>query len=112
MAGKIIAPDYPAAGVMVSANALRQRKSDFVVDNWILDSGAFTEVARHGAYRSGSQSYYEQICRWAACGNLLAAVAQDWMCEPFVLQRLGWELVACVAVTESLTKLQISKGNC
>ncbi|WP_446344694.1 deazapurine DNA modification protein DpdA family protein [Coleofasciculus sp. F4-SAH-05] len=89
MAAKIIAPDYPAAGVMVSANALRSRKSDFAVGNWILDSGAFTEVARHGAYRSGSQSYYEQICRWAACGNLLAAVAQDWMCEPFVLQRTG-----------------------
>lgn len=35
----------------VSVNRLRNRKSDFVVGDWIMDSGAFTEIATHGRYR-------------------------------------------------------------
>ena len=89
LANRIISPDYPAAGVMISMNTLRDRKSDFDCGDWILDSGAFTEVARHGGYRHGVEQYYYQIHRWAACGRLLTSVAQDWMCEPFVLQRTG-----------------------
>lgn len=89
LANRIISPDYPAAGVMVSANSLRDRKSTFDCGDWILDSGAFTEVARHGGYRHGVEQYYWQIKRWSTCGNLLIAVAQDWMCESFVLQRTG-----------------------
>ncbi|MDB9514795.1 hypothetical protein PN499_26685 [Kamptonema animale CS-326] len=85
----IINPDYPAAGVMVSINQLRDRKSDFEVADWILDSGAFTEVARYGGYRHGVQQYIQQIYRWSKCGKLLCAVAQDWGCEPFVLSRTG-----------------------
>lgn len=88
-ASNIINPDHPAAGVMVSVNQLRDRKSDFEVRDWILDSGAFTEVARHGGYREGVEEYIRQIYRWAKCGNLLCAVAQDWMCEPFALSRTG-----------------------
>lgn len=89
MAASIISPDYPASGAMVSVNSLYKRKSDFQVNDWILDSGAFTEVARHGGYRSGVETYYRQICKWNKCGNLLIAVSQDWMCEPLVLNRTG-----------------------
>lgn len=89
LASKIISPDYPAAGCMISVNSLRNRKSDFDCGAWILDSGAFTEVARHGGYRHGVEQYYWQISRWFQCGRLLCAVAQDWMCEPFVLTRTG-----------------------
>lgn len=88
-ANTIINPEAPAAGVMVSVNQLRDRKSDFQVGDWILDSGAFTEVARYGGYRHEVDQYYWQICRWSRCGNLLTAVAQDWMCEPFVLKKTG-----------------------
>jgi hypothetical protein len=90
MAEAIISPDYPAYGVMVSVNALRKRQSNFPVKNWILDSGAFTEVARHGGYRHPVEQYYREICRWSQCGNLLIAVGQDWMCEPFALKRTGF----------------------
>lgn len=89
LASKIISPDHPAAGVIISANALRDRVSDFACGDWILDSGAFTEVARHGGYRHGIEQYYWQVSRWSKCGRLLCAVAQDWMCEPFVLERTG-----------------------
>jgi len=74
---------------MVSVNRLRERKSDFLVNNWIMDSGAFTELSRHGAYRSSPESYAEQINRWGEIGNLQAAVTQDYMCEDFVLQKTG-----------------------
>lgn len=74
---------------MVSVAVLRKRKSDFAVNEWIMDSGAFTEVARHGGYRDGVEAYAEQINRWSRCGNLVAAVAQDWMCEPFVVEKTG-----------------------
>lgn len=89
MAQRIINPKFPAAGVMVSVNSLRKRKSDFRIGDWLLDSGAFTEIAKHGSYRYSIEEYHRQICRWAECGNLLAAVAQDWMCEAFVIERTG-----------------------
>lgn len=73
----------------ISVNRLRDRVSDFQVGEWIMDSGAYTEVARHGGYRSTVAEYAEQIRRWRSCGKLHAAVAQDWMCERDVLERTG-----------------------
>lgn len=73
----------------VSVNRLRSRKSDFPARDWIMDSGAFTEVTTHGGYRSGVAEYAAQIRRWGRCGTMLAAVSQDWMCEPFVLVKTG-----------------------
>ena len=54
-----------------------------------MDSGAFTEVAIHGGYRHGVDEYAAEIKRWSACGTLMAAVAQDYMCEPFVVAKTG-----------------------
>lgn len=73
----------------VSVNRLRDRKSPFAVRDWIMDSGAFTEVSTHGTYRHGVAEYAEQIKRWSKNGNLLAAVSQDWMCEPFIVKKTG-----------------------
>ena len=74
---------------MVSANILRNRRSAFPVNDWIMDSGAFTTVTKHGGYPEGVEVYAEIIRRFAGCGTLLAAVAQDYMCESFVLERTG-----------------------
>lgn len=60
-----------------------------MVGAWILDSGAFTEVSRYGYYRTTPEEYAAEIRRWAGNGLLLAAVAQDFMCEPKVLRRTG-----------------------
>jgi hypothetical protein len=62
---------------MISANALRERRSDIAPNDWLLDSGAFTEISRHGRYREGPEEYAERAARWSRCGNLLAAVTQD-----------------------------------
>ncbi len=54
-----------------------------------MDSGAFTEISTHGHYRHSVSEYADQIKRWASNGNLLAAVAQDYMCEPFIVEKTG-----------------------
>lgn len=72
----------------ISVNRLRHRRS-FDVQEWMMDSGAFTEVAIHGGYRQPVEAYADEVRRWAGHGQLVAAVSQDFMCEPFVLQRTG-----------------------
>jgi hypothetical protein len=73
----------------ISVNRLRTRKGPFQVGDWIMDSGAFTEISSHGRYRYSVAEYAQQIRRWKDNGNLLAAVAQDWMCEPFIVSKTG-----------------------
>jgi hypothetical protein len=70
----------------VSVNTLRSRKSAFPANEWIMDSGAFTELKRFGGYRHSVEEYAAEIRRWSKNGTLLAAVAQDWMCEDVVIQ--------------------------
>jgi hypothetical protein len=77
--------------VFVSVNRLsgpKGRKAKFTDQPWILDSGAFTILARHGGYPESPGAYAAHIRRWAS-PNLVAAVAQDYMCEPFMLATTG-----------------------
>jgi len=71
----------------ISVNTLRGRVRDFDAGEWMMDSGAFTEITRHGEHRYTPQEYAAAIRRWSVCGKLVAAVSQDYMCEPFVLAR-------------------------
>lgn len=73
----------------ISVNRLRLRKSNFKVLDWIMDSGAFTEIATYGNYRVGVDQYVAQIERWRSVGNMRAAVTQDWMCEPWIVAKTG-----------------------
>lgn len=73
----------------VSVNRIRRRKKPIGAGAWIMDSGAFTEIATHGHYRSSVADYAAEINRWADDPTLVAAVAQDYMCEPFILTKTG-----------------------
>jgi hypothetical protein len=73
----------------VSVNRIRNRKKPFEVGDWIMDSGAFTEISQHGKYRHSPDEFAAQIRRWKGNGNLLAAVSQDYMCERFILDKTG-----------------------
>lgn len=73
----------------ISVNTIRNRKGPFEVGEWIMDSGAFTTIAKHGGYPHPVSEYAHQIRRWKDTGKLLAAVAQDYMCEPIMLQKTG-----------------------
>lgn len=73
----------------VSINALRHRPNGFHPNRWVMDSGAFTQISQHGCYTTSVEEYAADIRRFARCGQLLAAVAQDFMCEAWVLERTG-----------------------
>lgn len=82
------AAHFPRA--FISINALRTRRKDFGASEWILDSGAFSAVVKSGGYAPGSvEAYAERIRFFSRFGTLLAAVAQDFMCEPIALERTG-----------------------
>lgn len=73
----------------ISVNRIRDRRSPFAVNDWIMDSGAFSTILTHGGYPHGIEEYAAQIKRWSKNGNLLAAVSQDYMCEPSMLELTG-----------------------
>lgn len=75
----------------ISVNILRtkNRQSYFSVGEWIMDSGAFTEIKDYGNFRYPVEEYAGWINRFAHCGKLEMAVAQDYMCEPYMLKRTG-----------------------
>ena len=67
----------------------RKRISDFEAKTWIMDSGAFSQVATTGEHLLTAEEYAAQIKRWSRCGILVRAAAQDYMCESFILKKLG-----------------------
>lgn len=57
---------------------------------WALDSGGFTELSLHGQWETTPAAYVVAVRRYAAeVGNLAWAAPQDWMCEPFMLDKTG-----------------------
>lgn len=73
----------------ISVNRIRKRKKPIPAKAWIMDSGAFTTILTHGGYPDPVDVYAAEIKRWGADGNLLAAVAQDYMCEDHMLALTG-----------------------
>lgn len=60
---------------------------------WALDSGAFTELAKHGGWRVSAMQYSSEVRRFAQqMGGLQWAAIQDWMCEPFMLAKTGLDV--------------------
>lgn len=57
-----------------------------------MDSGAFTTIAKYGGYPCPASAYaadIRAICERQKHGNLLAVVAQDYMCEAWMLAKTG-----------------------
>ncbi|MBR9837003.1 MAG: hypothetical protein GYB50_03810 [Rhodobacteraceae bacterium] len=79
----------------ISINRVRGRRKPVDCPDVLLDSGAFTELHNHGAYRHEPAEYAAEVKRLHALGvlRISAAVAQDYMCEPFMLERTGMPLL-------------------
>jgi hypothetical protein len=75
----------------ISINRLRGRKKRVECDEVLVDSGAFTELLLYGGYRHGVGAYAAELHRLHVAGvvKIAAAVAQDFMCEPFMLGKTG-----------------------
>lgn len=73
----------------ISVNRVRGRRRPIHAQScWILDSGAFTEISTHGHYRTSVDDYAREVHNMAR-GNMIAAVSQDYMCEPFIVEKTG-----------------------
>ena len=77
------------AGLSAARRVRRQRRTYHPCGPWALDSGAFTELNRHGAWTVTARQYASELQQWRAWGHLDFAGQQDWMCEPFVVARTG-----------------------
>lgn len=82
----------------ISVNRLIGRRSQFVVNDWIMDCGGFTAISS-GKGHMPAMRYAQEIRRWAKCGRMLAAVSQDWMCEPFIIAKTGLDVETHQALT-------------
>ncbi|WP_128292050.1 DUF7221 family queuine tRNA-ribosyltransferase-like protein [Afifella aestuarii] len=75
----------------ISINRLRGRKKPVACSRVLVDSGAFTELHLHGEYRHSVSIYALELHRLHTAGiiQIAAAVAQDYMCEAFMLAKTG-----------------------
>lgn len=75
----------------VSRNRLERRNKPLDCDDVVIDSAAFTELQRYGEYRHSPEEYAALLHRLYTHGvvKITAAVAQDYMCEPFMLAKTG-----------------------
>lgn len=75
----------------VSIHRLLTRRAPVPCGDVLIDSGAFTKLAKHGCYPEPVEVYAAQLHRLWTAGvvRITAAVAQDYMCEPFMLARTG-----------------------
>ncbi|MFJ2745272.1 hypothetical protein ACIO3O_37070 [Streptomyces sp. NPDC087440] len=86
-------PEFAEQGIplCVSHTRLSGRSSlPRATTSWMLDSGGFTELSRHGrwtvspyAYAKAARRYHDEI------GELDMCAVQDWMCEDEILRQTG-----------------------
>jgi hypothetical protein len=77
--------------LFVSHRRLRERvQLPRAAGYWALDSGGFTELSMFGAWRTTPGEYAEAASLYRDnVGNLEFAAPQDWMCEPFIVEKTG-----------------------
>lgn len=69
---------------------IRQHTWQRAIGSWALDSGGFTEISQYGEWRTSPAKYVERVAVYAEeIGRLAWAAPQDWMCEPWIVQRTG-----------------------
>ncbi len=79
--------------LFVSWVRLRRQKTPFknmAKLKWSLDSGGFSEIAKHGRWTHTPEQYVEAIEQYKEqLGNLVWAAQMDWMCEPHMIAKSG-----------------------
>lgn len=71
--------------VFISVNRLINRRSVIDHDDWVMDSGGFTMISKHGQYIISNKEYLRCI----GLQNPTMAFCQDWMCEASILKKTG-----------------------
>ncbi len=76
----------------VSYQRLRRRRTPFprATTRWMLDSGGFSELDRHHTFTTTLDEYVAAARRYQAeLGGMDWAAPQDWMCEPWMIEKTG-----------------------
>jgi hypothetical protein len=67
-----------------------KRKLPVALGPWALDSGGFSELSLHGHWKTTPAEYVEAVERYRErVGRLVWAAPQDYMCEPFMVEKTG-----------------------
>lgn len=79
--------------LFVSWVRMRRRKTPFVHRarvKWALDSGGFSEIGMHGKWTSTPEQYVAAVEQYSTeLGGMEFAAQQDWMCEPYMVEKTG-----------------------
>ena len=75
--------------LFVSDRTLKRYKNlPRAVTTWSCDSGGFTELSTYGEWKTKAHNYAARVRRYLDnVGGLEWAAPQDWMCEPFILEK-------------------------
>lgn len=75
----------------ISIRRIQGRFKPLVCPDVLVDSAAFTELALYGRYTRTVADYANELHRLHRDGvvSITGCVAQDYMCEPFMLRRTG-----------------------
>ncbi len=87
-AGWLGISDYP---LFLSIKTLRKRRTfPRAKSSWVLDSGAFTELATFGEWTIKPEDYAKEVKLYSnEIGNMDWASCQDWICDPSSLAKTG-----------------------
>ena len=76
--------------LFVSRRTFAKRKSSLSpLGEWALDSGGFTELSMFGEWTITPEQYVEDLHRIVRSPGLLWAAPQDYMCEPYIVEKTG-----------------------
>jgi hypothetical protein len=68
----------------------RSRELPIARTRWALDSGAFSELAKYGEWRTTENQYvHDALVYREEMGRPDWIAPMDWMCEPFMLEKTG-----------------------
>lgn len=75
----------------ISINRLRGRRKPVPCKDVVVDCAGFSTIDVHGGYPDPPETYGAELHRLYVGGivRITAAVAQDYMCEPFMLVKTG-----------------------
>lgn len=68
---------------------VKRRTFPTALGPWALDSGGFTELDLYGKWTLSAADYVAEVRRYLQVGQMAWAAPQDWMCEPFMLEKTG-----------------------
>ena len=77
----------------IHVERLATRRAPLGCDELLLDSQAFMNLRLHGGYPASPGAYAAKVARVAQLVGRLTAVTEDFMCEPFMLEQTGLDVL-------------------